>query len=95
MGVGEISDIKFAFEESASELYQLEVLCENATIYPEIDARKPVLRRSQLIDCMLEFNKMPPVFFRLKPRQQLLVGNAVMKLIAFLTLYFRNCDSDQ
>ena len=30
---------------------------------------------------MLEFNKMPPVFFRLNPRQQLAAGNAVMQLI--------------
>jgi hypothetical protein len=30
---------------------------------------------------MLEFNKMPPIFFRLTPKQQLEVGNAVMQLI--------------
>lgn len=81
VAVGEMSDIKVAFTETPSELHQIEVLCENAVIYPEIDARKPVLRRSQLLDCMLEFNKMPPVFFRLNPRQQLAAGNAVMQLI--------------
>jgi hypothetical protein len=69
------------FTETNSELHQLDVLCENAIIYPEIDARKPSLRRAQLLDCMLEFNKMPPIFFRLTPKQQLEVGNAVMQLI--------------
>jgi len=81
VAVGEMQDIQVAFTESSSELYQIEVLCENATIYPEIDVRKPALRRSQLLDCMLEFNKMPPVFFRLNPKQQLEVGNAVMQII--------------
>ena len=77
VAVGEMADITYAFKETPSELYQLEVLCENATIYPEVDGRKPSLRRAQLLDCMLEFNKMPPVFFRLKPQQQLLVGKAM------------------
>lgn len=81
VAVGEMSDIQMAFTETPSELHQIEVLCENAVIYPEIDARKPVLRRSQLLDCMLEFNKMPPIFFRLNPKQQLAAGNAVMQLI--------------
>jgi hypothetical protein len=81
VAVGAMSDIQAGFIETPSELHQIEVLCENAVIYPEIDARKPVLRRSQLLDCMLEFNKMKPVFFRLKPEQQLAAGNAVMQLI--------------
>jgi hypothetical protein len=85
VAVGEIQDIQVALTESPSELYQIEVLCENVTIYPEIDARKPTLRRSQLLDCMLEFNKLPPIFFRLNPRQQLEVGNAVMQLIQVRT----------
>ena len=81
VAVGEMDDIQMVFTETASELHQLEILCENATLYPEIDSRKPSLRRSQLLDCMLEFNKMPPIFFRLSPQQQLEVGNAVMQLI--------------
>ena len=81
VAVGVMSDIQAAFTETPSELHQIEVLCENAVIYPEIDARKPILRRSQLLDCMLEFNKMPPIFFRLNPKQQLAAGNAVMQLI--------------
>lgn len=81
VAVGEMNDIQVGFTETKSELHQIEVLCENATIYPEIDARKPSLRRAQLLDCMLEFNKMPPIFFRLSPKQQLEAGNAVMQLI--------------
>lgn len=81
VAVGEMHDVQVAFTETSSELHQIEVLCENATIYPEIDARKPTLRRSQLLDCMLEFNKMPPIFFRLNHKQQLAAGNAVMQLI--------------
>lgn len=81
VGVGEMADIKIGFIETSSALHHLEVICENAVIYPEIDARKPVLQRSQLLDCMLELNKMPPIFFRLTHEQQLQAGNAVMKLI--------------
>ncbi|MCB8747006.1 integrase family protein [Rhodoferax sp. U2-2l] len=81
VAVGAMTDIQAGFIETPSELHQIEVLCENAVIYPEIDARKPVLQRSQLLDCMLEFNKMKPVFFQLKPKQQLAAGNAVMHLI--------------
>jgi hypothetical protein len=81
VAVGAMTDVQASFIETPSELHQIEVLCENAVIYPEIDARKPVLQRSQLLDCMLEFNKMKPVFFRLKPKQQLVAGNAVMQLI--------------
>jgi hypothetical protein len=81
VAVGEMQDVQMAFTETPSELHQIEVICENATIYPEIDARKPAIRRGQLLDCMLEFNKMPPIFFRLNPKQQLEAGNAMMQLI--------------
>ncbi|WPC68318.1 integrase family protein [Rhodoferax ferrireducens] len=81
VAVGAMTDIQTGFIQTPSELHQIEVLCENAVIYPETDARKPVLQRSQLLDCMLEFNKMRPVFFRLKPKQQLAAGNAVIQLI--------------
>lgn len=81
VAAGKISDIRYALTETQSELHQIEILCENTVIYPEIDARKTTLRRSQLLDCMLEMNGKPPVFYRLTPEQQLHTGNAVMKLI--------------
>jgi hypothetical protein len=81
VAVGAMTDIQAGFIETPSELHQIEVLCESAVIHPEIDARKPVLRRAQLLDTMLHFNKMQPVFFLLTPKQQLAAGNAVMQLI--------------
>lgn len=81
VAAGELQDVHTGFIETSSELHQLEVLCENAVIYPETDTRKPVLRRSQLLDCMLMANKMDPVMLKLSERQQHLVGNAVMELI--------------
>lgn len=78
---GGLLDIGYALTETSSELYQIEVLCQNAVIYPEIDAQKPIIRRSQLLDCMLEMNGKTPVFFRLTPEQQFHTGNAVMQLI--------------
>lgn len=81
VAVGDMSDIEVAFAETPSELYQIEVLCENAVIYPEIDARKATLRRSQILDLMLQFNNMQPVFYRLSPKLQFAAGNAVMQLI--------------
>lgn len=81
VAAGGLQDVHTGFIETPSELHQLEVLCENAVVYPETDARKPVLRRSQLLDCMLMANKMEPVMLKLSERQQHLVGNAVMELI--------------
>jgi exonuclease VII small subunit len=79
--VGGIADVKFALEE-VSEMHQLEVNCENAVIYPETDASRATLRRSQVLDAMLEMNGRAPVFFKLSPDEQLLVGNELMKFIA-------------
>ena len=81
VAAGTMSDLKYAFVETGSEILQLEVICENAVIYPEIDAGKATLRRSQLLDSMLQMNGRAPVFFRLTPDEQLRVGNEVMKLI--------------
>jgi hypothetical protein len=78
---GTITDIEAAFIQTQSELHQLETVCENAVIYPETDASYVAVRRSQILDAMLRYNGMEPVFMRLSPAQQLLVGNAVMKLI--------------
>jgi len=78
---GTITDLKAAFIETQSELHQLEIVCENAVIYPETDASYVAIRRSQILDVMLRYNGMEPVFMRLSPEHQLLVGNAVMKLI--------------
>lgn len=78
---GGISDVKWAFLETQSDLHQLEVICENAVFYLEIDASKAVLRRSQILDAMLMMNGRPPVLLMLTPHQQHKVGNELMALI--------------
>lgn len=80
VSVGGLSDFRSSFYE-ASELHQLEVICENAVIYPGADATKATLRRSQILDAMLELNNTSPILFRLTPEQQLQAGNQIMKLI--------------
>ncbi|HFE9122335.1 TPA: VPA1269 family protein [Pseudomonas aeruginosa] len=70
-----------ALQEAGSELHQLEVVCRNAVLFPGYDATRATLRRSQVIDAMLQLNQREPVFLRLAPDDQLHVGNAVMRLI--------------
>ena len=78
---GSMADLKVGFIETQSVLHQLEVVCENAVIYPEIDAGFATVRRSQMLDAMLRYNGMEPVLMHLTQEQQLLAGNAVMNLI--------------
>ncbi|MDC7708481.1 gamma-mobile-trio integrase GmtZ [Vogesella indigofera] len=78
---GSMADLKVGFIESQSVLHQLEVVCENAVIYPEIDAGFATIRRAQMLDAMLRYNGMDPVLMYLDQEAQLLVGNAVMQLI--------------
>ena len=78
---GDISNIRYALTETTSELHQLEVICENSVIYPQVDAGKAVIRRGQILDSMLQIYGKSPIFFKLSQDQQLLIGNEVMKLI--------------
>lgn len=78
---GSMADLQVGFIESQSVLHQLEVVCENAVIYPEIDAGFATIRRAQMLDAMLRYNGMDPVLMYLDQDEQLLVGNAVMQLI--------------
>lgn len=81
VAAGTLFDIKTALVVSESELHAIEVQCRNAVVYPEIDGRQPTIRRSQLLDMMLDANKKPILFSRLSVEQQLQAGNAMMKLI--------------
>ena len=90
VAVGALSDIEYALHETESEMHQLEILCENAVVYPGVDASAATLRRSQILDAMLQMNGQPPIFFRLSADQQLCVGNAVMKLISTRTGSVKN-----
>ncbi|MDC7696700.1 gamma-mobile-trio integrase GmtZ [Vogesella indigofera] len=78
---GSMADLEVGFIESQSVLHQLEVVCENAVIYPEVDAGFATIRRAQMLDAMLRYNGMDPVLMYLDQEAQLLVGNAVMQLI--------------
>jgi hypothetical protein len=78
---GSMTDLKVGFIESQSVLHQLEVVCENAVIYPDIDPGFANIRRSQMLDAMMRYNGMEPVMMYLEEDEQLLVGNAVMQLI--------------
>lgn len=78
---GTMTDLEVGFIESESALHQLEVVCENAVIYPDIDAGFATIRRSQMLDAMLRYNGMEPILMTLTQEQQLHVGNAVMQLI--------------
>lgn len=81
VAVGSVCDLNTALMQTQSELHQLEVVCENAVVYAETDAGFAATRRAQILDAMLRYNGMAPVFMLLTPEQQLLAGNAVMKLI--------------
>ncbi len=87
---GSMADLKVGFIESQSVLHQLEVVCENAVIYPEIDAGFATIRRAQMLDAMLRYNSMDPVLMYLDQEAQLLVGNAVMQLIQARTGSIKN-----
>ena len=78
---GSMTDLKVGFIESQSILHQLEVVCENAVIYPDIDPGFATIRRSQMLDAMMRYNGMEPVMMYLDQDEELLVGNAVMQLI--------------
>lgn len=78
---GSMTDLQVGFIESQSVLHQLEVVCENAVIYPDIDPGFANIRRSQMLDAMMRYNGMEPVMMYLEEEEQLLVGNAVMQLI--------------
>ena len=78
---GSMADLQVGSIESHSVLHQLEVVCENAVIYPEIDAGFATIRRAQMLDAMLRYNGMDPVLMYLDQEEQLRVGNAVMHLI--------------
>lgn len=81
---GSCSDVQVVFEETESELLQLAGVCEHLELYPDLEASKAVIRRSQLLDSALYNEGLPPVFMRLSEAQQLQAGNAFMARLARL-----------
>ncbi|MFX1679933.1 VPA1269 family protein [Mitsuaria sp. CC2] len=79
---GAITDVKALFEETDSELLQLCGVCDSVELYPDLDASKAVIRRSQLLDSALLNDGLPPMFLRLNEEDQLKVGNAFMRRLS-------------
>lgn len=79
--VGTMEDVEFAINEVPSKLYMIQAVCNGATFFPETDASKAVLQRSQALDIAFELNGHPPIFFKLTPEQQLIAGNAWMQML--------------
>lgn len=81
VAVGQMDDIRLALSDEPNKLFQLQTLCNGAEIFPETDASKAVLQRSQIIDLTLAMNDKKPVLFTLTPEEQLIAGNAWMRLL--------------
>lgn len=79
--VGSINDIRLTLDNVEHELEQLQVICNGAEIFPETDASKAVLQRSQIIDLALAENGKKPVMFSLTDEEQLIAGNQFMRLL--------------
>ena len=81
VAAGTMEDITIGFIETNSEFHQLEVVCQNAEIHVNPEARPAIYRRSQMIDMMLRFNRMPSILGHFDEKTQLQIGNALMNLI--------------
>jgi hypothetical protein len=81
IAVGTIDDIKISLEDVPDKLSQIQTVCNGAAIFPETDASKAVLQRSQILDLTFAMNGKRPILFTLTPEQQLIAGNAWMQLL--------------
>lgn len=79
--VGSISDVGISINNIEHELEQLQIICNGAELFPETDASKAVLQRSQIIDLTLKNNNKTPVMFSLTEEEQLIAGNQFMRLL--------------
>lgn len=79
---GDVGQVQAVFEETESELLQLSGVCESLELYPDLEADKAVIRRSQLLDAALYGEGLPPVFMKLSEHEQLLAGNAFLHRLA-------------
>ncbi|MFB5281862.1 VPA1269 family protein [Peribacillus sp. Hz7] len=79
--VGSISDVGISINNVENELEQLQIICNGAELFPETDASKAVLQRSQIIDLTLKNNNKMPVMFSLTEEEQLIAGNQFMRLL--------------
>ncbi|NWL81041.1 hypothetical protein DM872_29745 [Pseudomonas taiwanensis] len=73
-------ELDVAFEE-VSYFHQLCEVCSNAEIYESSSSSLAVATRSQFLDRMMSYNKIPTFFYSLSQEQQLVVGNQVAQLL--------------
>ncbi len=81
VSLGSISDVGISINNTEHELEQLQIICNGAELFPETDASKAVLQRSQTIDLTLKNNNKMPVMFSLTEEEQLIAGNQFMRLL--------------
>ena len=81
VSVGSISDMQISINNIEHELEQLQLICNGAELFPETDASKAVLQRSQIIDLTFKNNNKMPVMFSLTEEEQLIAGNQFMRLL--------------
>lgn len=79
--VGSIDDVEISINNVEHEIEQLQVICNGAEFFPETDASKAVLQRSQIIDLTLKNNNKMPVMFSLTEEEQLIAGNQFMRIL--------------
>lgn len=79
--VGSITDVGLNIRNVEHELEQLQIICNGAELFPETDASKAVLQRSQIIDLTLINNGKKPVMFSLSDEEQLIAGNQFMRIL--------------
>lgn len=79
--VGSITDVGLNIHNSEHELEQLQIICNGGELFPETDASKAVLQRSQIIDLTLVNNGKNPVMFSLSDEEQLIAGNQFMRIL--------------
>ncbi|HYE68266.1 MAG TPA: VPA1269 family protein [Anaerovoracaceae bacterium] len=81
VSVGSITDVGLIINNAEHELEQLQIICNGAELFPETDASKAVLQRSQIIDLTLVNNGKKPVMFSMTDEEQLIAGNQFMRLL--------------
>lgn len=79
--VGSVSDVGISINNVEHDLEQLQIICNGAELFPETDASKAVLQRSQIIDLTLKNNNKTPVMFSLTEEEQLIAGNQFMRIL--------------
>lgn len=90
IAVGTAQDVRHAlkFIETDSELLHLSLLCEDAELFPDLqdELRKTpaIEKRSRLLSRVLMKKGFEPIFMEMDDKQQLIVGNAIVRQMAKL-----------